>query len=86
LVVNSRAPSSLNYFAVSQPHHLQCSPATYGKAADRRTLPLPLPLSLCPYLRSSSSFRPSLCTRIPPSRARAPHTPSAAAPVSTAAG
>jgi hypothetical protein len=28
--------SSLNCFAVSQPHHPQCQPATYGKAAGRR--------------------------------------------------
>jgi hypothetical protein len=49
-------------------------------------LPLPLPLSLCPYLRLSPSSRSPLCTRITPSCTRAPHTASAAAPVSAAAG
>jgi hypothetical protein len=38
--------SSLNNSAVSRPHHPQCLPATYGKAAARRPRPLPLPLSL----------------------------------------
>jgi hypothetical protein len=69
LELNPRAPSSLNYSAVSRLHHPQCSPATYGKAAGRRTLPLPLPLFLCPYLSSSLISRPPLCTHITPTHA-----------------
>jgi hypothetical protein len=56
------------------------------QAAGRRTIPLPLPLFLHFYLRLSPSSYPPLCTHITPSRARAPHTPSAAAPASAAAG
>jgi hypothetical protein len=58
----------------------QCSPATYGKAAGRRILPLPLPLSLRFYLKPSSSPRSPLCTCNTPTHApEAPRTHNATA-------
>jgi hypothetical protein len=62
--------SSLNCFAVSRPHHPQCPTATYGKAAVRRppsAFRFPS-LSLCLYLSSSPSPRPSLCLSMTSSR------------------